>query len=376
MHQVASTRKRFDANLHSILYGQMSKPGGFAPAAGLLISLLLAHSVPSGKSMYEQTNFKRIADLVAVCLLAAFTVSVKAQVQAIPAAAQLAAKDLSETYRLRVENILYGRVEVSIDGGTNYFTVGRVLHPSTAPMPDKTSKEAGSVLRGSSEGFAFGVAPQFAMKIRPSQPPSVLSRTGKAADAEIITTVGAEKGLFTKLLPIAGSRVMFNTAGHTAGGFPETYSVSTSDIFTVVVSLPLPAVTASPALGASTSPSDAERLVAFQHAVRAQFESVAAEYHDGAIQRAVSARRKVASGTLTIRPSLPADEPETVTAVTYAVDETVVCARTTSPYLFAWDTTSVSDDEHVVEVRALNSNGTVITKLRYLVVINNHKTAP
>src|SRR5579859_6491644 len=44
-----------------------------------------------------------------------------------------------ETYRLRVQNFLYGRVEVSVDGGRHYLLLGRVRHPAISAAPDSSA---------------------------------------------------------------------------------------------------------------------------------------------------------------------------------------------------------------------------------------------
>ena len=230
------------------------------------------------------------------------------------------------------------------------------------------------MLRGSSEGIAFAVSPQFALKIRPAASTVIGARSvslSSTAAAEIVTSIGSDKALFGKFLPPAGSKVLLQATSHSPGPFPEGYSVSAADSFVVLAEIVAPAPFGPPAQ------TDAERAVALQHSLRALFESMAADYRDGAMQRAVADKRKVVAGTLTLRPNLPPDEPDPITAITYAIDDgdNVVCARTTAPYLFAWDTSTVSDGEHVVEVRGLSANGNVITRTRYLVVINNHKAS-
>ena len=283
--------------------------------------------------------------------------------------------DVNESYRLRVENALYGRVEASLDGGKTYILLGRVIRPATSEAPDRTASQTGVMLRGSSEGMAFAVSAGFAVKLRPAYAASTAGRSGlqlSGAAAEIVTSISADRGLFGKLLPPAGSKVMLQTPSHNPGSFPEGYSVSATDAFVIIADLPTPA-----SVGGPTVQTDSERTITFRHSLRALFESIAADYREGATQRAVADKRKVAAGTLTLRPNLPPDEPDPITAVTYSIDDgdNVVCARTTAPYLFAWDTTSVTDGEHVVEVRGLSANGSVITRTRYLLVINNHKAA-
>ncbi len=269
----------------------------------------------------------------------------------------------AETYRLRVENELYGRVEASFDGGKSYILLGRVTHPSTAVVSD-ASVSPGSVLRASSEGIAATTCAGSIIKIRPALAAASAAAT-RQKDVEIITSLSSSKGVFAKLLPPVGSTVLLHRPEHTPGPFPEGYTLSPGDALVVVVSIPPP--------GPVSDVIGAGREITWQHSVRAQLESIAAEYSESAIIRAESEKRKVTSGTLTLRPNLSPDEPDTVLAVTYLIDDIPVCARTTAPYLFGWDTTTVSDGEHVIEVRALSSSGSVITRTRYLIVVKNSK---
>ena len=161
--------------------------------------------------------------------------------------------DVHESYRLRVENALYGRVEASLDGGKSYILIGRVLRPATAAAPDKTATQPGALLRGSSEGMAFAVSVGLALKIRPESG-SAASEKGMrfpplptSAAAEIVTSVNSDKGLFGKMLPPAGSKVMFQAPSHSPGPFPEGYSVSQTDSFVVIAgSFLLPLLSAHP----------------------------------------------------------------------------------------------------------------------------------
>ncbi len=279
----------------------------------------------------------------------------------------------TESYRLRFENIQYGRVEVSLDAGKTYLLIGRVTHAAAIFAQEKATDPGGVVLRSSAEGIAFSGPTGQVLKLRP-QPPTG-ARTGpqaKSADkeSEIVTSISAQRGLWSKFLAPAGSAVQLQMDGHEPGPFPDGYTMQAGDRYLVTVALPLPA----PPIGVGLPPqTEQERKIQYAHALRAQFESMAAEYKETVVSRALAEKRKVVAGTLTLRPGIAPDEPDPVTAVTYAVDELPVCARTTPPYLFAWDTTSVSDGEHVIEVRALSAAGTVITHTRYLVVIKNTK---
>jgi Bacterial Ig domain len=271
-----------------------------------------------------------------------------------------------ESYRLRIENIQFGRIEISMDAGKHYLLIGRVLHAATA-MAQEAAASAGSVVRSSQEGLAFSPVAGQVLKLRPAPAAGGIE---KAKDSEIISNIAATRPLWSRYLAPAKSTVQNQPEGHDPGDFIEGYVPSTTDRFLITASLPLP----DPPIGVGLPvQTEAERKTSFNHALRAAMESIAADYRDTAVARAVADKRKVTSGTLSLHPNISPDEPDPITAITYAIDDTTVCARTTPPYLFGWDTTSVPDGEHVIEVRALNAAGGVITRTRYLIVVKNAK---
>ena len=283
-------------------------------------------------------------------------------------AVRTSAAPSAETYRLRIENIQYGRIELSLDAGKHYLLVGRVVHAATAPIVEASAKP-GKIVRSSSEGIALSALAGQVLKLRPE--PSAASHE-PVKDYDIVTNIPAARPLWGKYAAPAGSTVQLQPDGHEPGDFPEGYALGAADRLVICAALPLPDPPIGVGLPAQT---DSERKTAFTHALRAAFESLAAEYRDSAVTRATAEKRKVASGILTLRPTLQPDEPDPVTAITYSIDDVTVCARTTAPYLFGWDTSTVNDGEHVIEVRALNAAGGVITKTRYLVVVKNSKDA-
>lgn len=308
-----------------------------------------------------------------MAMLLGLQAAVRAQDNRVPAAPSVTT--VKETYRLRIRNALYGAVEVSVDGGVHYLLLGRVLHPATQPATDRTATEVGTVLRGGGVGLAFGVAPGQCVKLRPYAPvaptgtgpkkgtPAVHPSTSETS--AIVTNLEPEKGIFADLLPPAGSRVLLAIGMDPPKRFPDDYTISAADTFLIKVELPPPSNVHA------TDQTEGERVTAWRHAVRAQFESLATAYSEGATARAKAERRKVVSGTLTLKPNLPPDEPDPIRAIAYAIDEDVVAARTSPPYLYDWDTREATDGEHVVEIRALNQNGSVITRVRALVVVHN-----
>ena len=94
-------------------------------------------------------------------------------------------------------------------------------------------------------------------------------------------------------------------------------------------------------------------------------------YTTQSIARARQERRSIVSGTLNLKAKLPEGEPDPIAYVTYAIDSRMVSTQNVAPFTFDWDTRQTTDGEHVVEVRALNRNGHMITQKRALVVVQN-----
>lgn len=282
-----------------------------------------------------------------------------------------------ETYRIRVQNVQYGRVEASVDGGAHYLLIGRVLRPATAPGLDKTAKARGLVVRSGTDGIAFSIAPNEVLRLRPRSPSikavkgakGVASKTFWPASetSAIVTNLNAAQDIFSNaLLAPPKSAVRLQSEPRDLETFPEGYAPSEQDTFVLLVKLPLP----KPAPGAPSA-SDAERTETRKADVRQRIEAQGKQYADTAIARANAERRSVVTGMLTLRARLPKGEPDPITAVTYYVDGDMVAAQNVSPFTYAWDTTRVENGEHVVEIRALNSRASVITRARALVVVRN-----
>src|SRR5579859_5414054 len=70
------------------------------------------------------------------------------------AAHQADAPQSQETYRLRVENVEYGRVEVSVDGGRHYLLIGRVVQAAEQQAADAEAVQPGVVARSGGDGLA------------------------------------------------------------------------------------------------------------------------------------------------------------------------------------------------------------------------------
>ena len=277
-----------------------------------------------------------------------------------------------ETYRLRVENAQYGRVEISLDRGLHTILIGRVQKPAVQIAKEKTATAVGTVLRAQGDGIAFCVATGRILKLLPAVVPAKTLPKGKKilppGPAGIVTDLVAGQGLFRELLPPAGTAVGAIADTPREAPFPADYLPNLDDVFIFHISLPLP-----PAKAGET---EAQREDALKESVRAQVTALQKEYAAGAIARAAANKRKVVSGTLTLRANIPEGEPDPVTAVTYLLDGRFIAAQDTAPFVYQWNTQNVEDGEHVLEIRAVNRNARLVTRMRALVVVQNGSASP
>lgn len=291
--------------------------------------------------------------------------------EAQQAAREPAAALAMETYRLRVENVLYGRVEISLDRGGHTILIGRVLRPTVKTTVEKAVTTPGIVLRGQSEGVAFCTATGRVMKLLPASVPGRPARPGKRAapaPVGILTDIPRGKGLFADLLPPAGTAVRVLSDTPREAAFPEGYTPAIEDVFVFHVRLPLPA--------ADADRTDAQREETLRESVRTEVTALQSAYAAGAVARARKAGRKIVAGTLTLRALLPPGEPDPITAVTYMVDGRFMAAQDTAPFVYPWNTRNVEEGEHVVEIRAVNRNTRPVTQVRVLVVVQNNPPPP
>lgn len=300
--------------------------------------------------------------LLAVGVIAALTTTVPGHCQEVPPVApDSPAPPPGETYRLRIENAQYGRVEISVDGGNRYLLIGRVTRAAIATSTDRTAQLSGVVVRSGGYGIAFTVAAGQVLKILPSPEPSAKE---KPPDFAIVTDIKLRSGLFGGYCPPAGTVAQQQVAHGAWRGFPEGYVPSEDDTFGFSVNLS--AIIGGGDKGAGPDPS-AARLAE----VRKDLVALSEQYTGQAMARAKESGRPVVTGIVTLRAKLPPDEPEPITAVTYSIDGDIVSAQNTLPSQFGWDTRRLPNGEHVVEVRALSKFNTVVTHVRSLVVVNN-----
>jgi len=272
----------------------------------------------------------------------------------LSAAGQPSEAALKEASRLRVENIQYGKIELSVDAGKRYHLIGRVLTPAVTVFPLKDAKSPGTVIKANKDGIIFVVAPGMSLKLRPHSTASA-SRSFTTEPGAIISNLKAGESLFGELLPAVGSAVRLQTRASSLGAFPTAFAPSDSDLFVFVAT----------AKEKENEDAEAER--------GKQIETLSKGYCDKATERAKAEKRTIANGTLTLRAKLPTNEPDPITAVTYLIDGELASIQNAPPYLYAWDTRRVPDGEYAVEIRGMNKQGNVVTKVRALVAVDNGK---
>ena len=254
-----------------------------------------------------------------------------------------------------------GRVEVSADGGTHYRLVGRVTKSAKQPDVDRGADKAGVVLRSGAEGLAFAVAPGQALKLFPVPIPHIRKKRGKTfvipmpqEKSGIYTDLPAKTGIFGDLRPGRNSLVQVESDAGRPQAFPDIFVTNERNIFVFTPTVPGTPNPKAPPLSE-------------------QIDALANSYDAGALARARAAHRPIVSGVWTLHAKLPPNEPDPIVYVSYVVDDDTVATQNTAPFSFSWDTKRVPNGEHLVEIRALNSLGALVTHIRALVVVDNPK---
>ncbi len=306
----------------------------------------------------------------AIGLIAALFGSPCAAQDEAPAAPDTAVATSRDTYRLRVENAQFGRIEVSVDGGERFLLIGRVTKPATLAAPDPLSRESGYIVRSSGDGIAFAVAAGQVLKLLPvgDTPPR-----GKVPDCAILTDIKVRTGIFGECLPPVGAEALQEVGRSPWRRYPDGLTPTDETVFAFVVTLPSVHGAADPVAVSQSSPAAAPdpALLAKLAEVRKRLAETSEQYAGSAMARARDTKRPVLSGIVALRAKLPVGEPEPIAAVTYSIDGDIVSAQNTFPAAYGWDTARVPNGEHVVEVRALSKYRTVITRVRTLVVVDN-----
>ena len=297
--------------------------------------------------------------LALLCFLSCLPLVATAQSEALSTPAN--------SFLLRVENAQFGRIEASLDRGKSFFLIGRVQRPATNQASERNAKTVGEVFQSTGSIIAFTSAKGRILRLRSEPSPSRQrgGSSGRISDSEVGTDLEPDKGLFGGLAPPVKSEVRLQTGNRDPSPFPNEYVAALGDSFVFTVPIPL-------------RKSRDGAVVPIQNRLKSRFDEVSTtlalqskSYQDGAIDRAKRQKRKIVAGRLRLVLKLPSDEPEPITAVSYSIDGEVVALHNSLPSVLDWDTTSLSNGEHVFEIRALNKYTTLVTAMRILVVVNN-----
>lgn len=151
--------------------------------------------------------------------------------------------DLTEMYRIRVTNCVDGAVQVSLDRGKSYVTVGRVTRPASKCIQgfaasgyaaDGTVTATAVHAIRIKSGMNGGVPQVFSIIPREFARPSNAFETGEVAgDSGIYTDIPAGTAIFRNLSPLVGNPV-FLEKGEILRPLPLGYVPSLSDTLVIV----------------------------------------------------------------------------------------------------------------------------------------------
>jgi hypothetical protein len=244
-------------------------------------------------------------------------------------------------FHLRIANTTHGAVQLSVDGGMSWLLVARVTRPVTSTAPGAESSER-LVLRSNRYGMAFGAGNRRQIRVLPDIP--VNAKT----EGAILLNVPATAAVFKDFLPPSGTPVRIINGGRTeALPLPEAYYPKDEDVLEFVS----PRTAATP-----------EKL--------ADYAKDAADFYlQRSLARLRASGKKPVTGTLLVTAKLkPGDQPN---AVTFLHEGQVAGIMNTSPFSMRWDTRAWKDGEHLVEVRALDKGGGILSRSKALVVVQN-----
>ncbi len=272
----------------------------------------------------------------------------------------------SETYRLKIENAPFGRIEISTDGGKHYRTIGRVTREALGTRTQNGTDEKGTVWKSSRDEITFLTAPGRSVSLRPQRLfagkgkgrkklPDLpeADRTG-AVKTVIESNLASGTGVFGDLLPTPGSPVKLLNGRGEAETFSEIYKPKEGDTYYIRVAL-----------------ADEKGEVKPGETLAEEAARLADDYKAGAVLRAKATGRKIVSGTLTLKAALPSDEPDPIQFVTFLIDGEEVSTSNAAPFSYDWDTRRAEPGEHVVEVKAFSRSYRLLTQSRLLLVVKN-----
>ena len=244
-----------------------------------------------------------------------------------------------ETLRLRISNSFLGSVEASADGGATWVTIARVQHPAVDFSPYE-GKEAASVVRSSSNGYAIATGTGHIFKVVPNTSKANMDPTA------IVLNTSVKSWPFTELLPPKGSLVQLQS-GQRIKPIPADYNPANEESLLIFISHP------------GVSPEAAKTII----------NDCASQYDAAVKSRLLLSKKSPTTGILTINVNLP--EEEKIAALTYYVDGALIGIQNAKPFLLRQDTRKWKNGEHLIEVKAVDNSGAKITSRRTLVYVEN-----
>ncbi len=251
---------------------------------------------------------------------------------------------LPETFRLRINNSIYGPVEASSDKGATWYLIARVLKPAVDRAPC-TETTLPVVLRGGVTGFAISIGSNHLLRVLPE------SLGSKPDVAAITLNVPARTWPFTELLPTNGALVQQQSANRLRP-IPLDYAPSNEDILVIIVSHP--GVT--------------------QESARTIVSDCAQQYDARARKQLELQKKRPSNGILTVNVNLPNEDK--IAALTYYLDGSLVAIQNRAPFVMRQDTRKWTNGEHVIEARAVDSSNHQITSRKTLVYVENPPNTP
>lgn len=240
--------------------------------------------------------------------------------------------------RVRVQNTTLGAVEVTVDGGKNWRLIGRVREPALEPSQDDaaTAKGVGSVTRDAvrlilDRGRTISIVPP-----------------GKGATPRSVMMLGSPDSvsLIFEVLSCGRACLGLEVSGKAVPMY-DGYTPSDGDVMLIGI-VPLP------------DKNDA---------VTSLVEGAYRRYTETARQRQQASGRKPTCGYLTVVAKPLRDQQ--MGPVVFLLDGSPVAIINRPPYSVRWDTRDWTDGEHLVEVRALSPTGTIVTRNKALVFVQN-----
>jgi len=159
---------------------------------------------------------------------------------------------IGEVYRIRVENKVGGLVQVSMDSGRTFATVGRVTTAANARITGFAASSYtphGTIAATSVHGLRIKTG-QSAMGLGKAQYPLMFSITPAEfahipsgygghipRSSGVLTDIHAGHSIFRNQSPYAGSAVYVDRS-HTLLPLPEDYIPKIGEVFVIVVSMP------------------------------------------------------------------------------------------------------------------------------------------